>query len=176
LDTSPRPASTATAAAHGWTKARRWAAEGAARAIADAAWLELGARVFRLPGIYGPGRSPLDRVREGRAHRVDLPGQVFSRVHVTDIARGVIAAFDAPPGAYNLADDLPASANAVTEEACRLLGVEPPPIRSLDDAGLSPQARAFYAENRRVANGKAKRLLGWTPRYPTYREGLRSLA
>jgi nucleoside-diphosphate-sugar epimerase len=145
------------------------------RTTADAAWLARGARVFRLPGIYGPGRSPLDRVREGRAHRIDLPGQVFSRVHVADIASGVIAGIAAPPGPYNLADDLPASANAVTEEACRLLGVEPPPLQSLDEAGLSEQARAFYAENRRVANGKARRVLGWTPRYPTYREGLRSL-
>ena len=94
----------------------------AARAQADAEWLERGARVFRLPGIYGPGRSALDRVREGKAHRIDLPGQVFSRVHVDDIVTGVVAALDAPPGAYNLADDLPASQNAVIEEACRLLG------------------------------------------------------
>lgn len=146
-----------------------------ARRAADAAWLARGARVFRLPGIYGPGRSALDRVREGKAHRIDLPGQVFSRVHVADIASGVVAALSAPPGAYNLADDLPASANAVTEEACRLLGVEPQPLQTLEAANLSPMARGFYAENRRVANGKAKRVLGWAPRYPTYREGLASL-
>jgi nucleoside-diphosphate-sugar epimerase len=146
-----------------------------ARAAADAAWLERGARVFRLPGIYGPGRSPLDRVRAGAAHRIDLPGQVFSRIHVEDIASGVIKGIEGPPGAYNLADDLPVSQNAVVEEACRLLGRAPPPLQSLDGAGLSPQARAFYAENRRVANGKARRVLGWRPRYPTYREGLASL-
>ena len=146
-----------------------------ARAEADAAWLARGARVFRLPGIYGPGRNALDRVREGRAHRIDLPGQVFSRVHVEDIAAGVIAALDGPPGAYNLADDLPCSQNVVIEEACRLAGVPPPPLQSLDEAGLSPAARAFYAENRRVANGKARRVLGWHPRHPTYREGLRAL-
>jgi nucleoside-diphosphate-sugar epimerase len=146
-----------------------------ARAEADAAWLERGARVFRLPGIYGPGRSALDRVAEGRAHRIDLPGQVFSRVHVDDIAAGVIAGLDAPAGAYNLADDLPASQNAVIEEACRLLGSEPPPLKSPDAAGLSPEARAFYAENRRVANGKARRVLGWRPAHPTYREGLRAI-
>lgn len=146
------------------------------RAEADAAWLDRGARVLRLPGIYGPGRSALERVREGRAHRVDLPGQVFSRVHVDDIVSGVLAALDAPPGAYNLADDCPCSQNAVIEEACRLLGLEPPPLQSLDAAGLSPQARAFYAENRRVANGKAKRVLGWKPRYPDYRAGLSALA
>jgi nucleoside-diphosphate-sugar epimerase len=146
-----------------------------ARAEADAAWLARGARVFRLPGIYGPGRSALDRVAGGRAHRIDLPGQVFSRIHVDDIASGVVAGLDAPPGAYNLADDLPASQNAVIEHACRLLGAEPPPLQSLEAAGLSPQARAFYAENRRVANGKARRVLGWRPRFATYREGLAAI-
>jgi nucleoside-diphosphate-sugar epimerase len=148
-----------------------------ARAEADLAWLELGARVFRLPGIYGPGRSALDRVREGKARRIDLPGQVFSRVHVDDIASGVVAALvqDAPAGAYNLGDDLPCSGNEVTEHACRLLGVEPPPLETLEEANLSEMARGFYMENRRVANGKAKRVLGWQPRYPTYVEGLAAL-
>ncbi|MEZ5734761.1 MAG: SDR family NAD(P)-dependent oxidoreductase [Novosphingobium sp.] len=143
-----------------------------ARAEADAAWLSRGARVFRLPGIYGPDRSALERVRESKAHRIDLPGQVFSRVHVDDIVSGVVAALEAPSGAYNLADDLPCSQNVVIEEACRLLRIAPPPLKALEEAGLSPMARAFYAENRRVANGKAKRLLGWRPLYPTYREGL----
>lgn len=146
-----------------------------ARVAADGEWLARGARVFRLPGIYGLGRSALDRVREGRAHRIDLPGQVFSRVHVDDIASGVVAALDASAGAYNLSDDLPASQNAVIEHACQLLGREFPPLQTLDEAGLSPMARGFYAENRRVANGKAKRVLGWRLRYPTYREGLASL-
>jgi nucleoside-diphosphate-sugar epimerase len=147
-----------------------------ARADADAAWLRLGARVFRLPGIYGPDRSALDRVREGKAHRIDLPDQVFSRVHVDDIVAGVIAGLDAPAGAYNLSDDLPCSQNAVIELACRLLGLAPPPLLALEDAGLSPMARAFYAENRRVANGKAKRVLGWQPQYRTFYEGLRALS
>ncbi len=146
-----------------------------ARAECDAAWLEHGARVFRLPGIYGPGRSALDRVREGKAKRIDLPGQVFSRVHVDDIASGVVAALDAPAGTYNLSDDLPCSQNAVIEEACRLLGQKLPPLQSLEEAELSPMAREFYAENRRVANGKAKRVLNWRPRHPTYREGLRAI-
>jgi len=148
-----------------------------ARAEADLAWLDRGARVFRLPGIYGPGRSALDRVRAGQARRIDLPGQVFSRVHVDDIASGVVAALtrDAPPGAYNLGDDLPCSGNEVTEHACRLLGVPLPPLESLEEANLSEMARGFYMENRRVANGKAKRVLGWSPRYPTYVEGLESL-
>lgn len=144
------------------------------RAVADARWLALGARVFRLPGIYGPGRSALDRVREGKAHRIDLPDQVFSRIHVADIAGGVAAAIaaDVPPGAYNLADDEPASQNAVVERASRLLSVAPPPLQSLDEAGLSPMARGFYAENRRVANGKLRRTARWSPLYPSYREGL----
>jgi nucleoside-diphosphate-sugar epimerase len=144
-----------------------------ARAECDAAWLGRGARVFRLPGIYGPGRSAIERVREGKAHRIDLPRQVFSRIHVEDLAAGVIAGLDAPAGAYNLADDRPASQNAVIEHACRLVGVEPPALRAIDETGLSRQALAFYSENRRVANGKARRLLGWSPRFADYRAGLR---
>lgn len=149
-----------------------------ARTQADLDWQSLSpkVRVYRLPGIYGPGRSALERVVEGKAHRIDIPGQVFSRVHVEDIASGVIAGFAGPAGVYNLADDLPCSQNAVIEEAARLLGVAPPPMQSLEEANLSPMALAFYAENRRVANGKAKRLLGWKPAYPTYREGLRALS
>lgn len=146
-----------------------------ARSEADGEWLARGARVLRLPGIYGPGRSALERVESGGAHRIDLPGQVFSRVHVDDIAAAAIAALDAPAGAYNIADDLPSSQNAVIEQACRLLGRDPPPLQSLEEAGLSPMARAFYAENRRVTNRKAKRMLGWRPRFATYREGLAAL-
>ncbi|MXP15101.1 SDR family NAD(P)-dependent oxidoreductase [Altererythrobacter confluentis] len=145
------------------------------RSDCDARWLGAGAHVFRLPGIYGPGRSALDRVAQGRANRIDLPGQVFSRVHVDDIVSGVLAALDAPAGAYNLSDDLPASQNAVIEEACLLMGQEPPPLLTLEQADLSPMARGFYAENRRVANGRAKRVLGWKPAYPDYRTGLRAL-
>lgn len=145
-----------------------------ARNAADAAWAALRAevRVFRLPGIYGPGRSILQRIEEGRAHRIDLCEQVFSRIHVDDIAGGVLASFAGPPGIYNLADNEPAHQNRLVEWGCAMLGAPLPPLQSLDEAGLSPAARAFYAENRRVANGKAKRLLGWKPRYPTYREGL----
>ena len=148
-----------------------------ARAEADFAWLNRGARVFRLPGIYGPGRSALDRVNGGKARRIDLPDQVFSRIHVDDIASGVVAALvqDAPPGAFNLGDDLPCSGNEVTEHACRLIGLPQPPLETLEEANLSEMARGFYAENRRVANGKAKRVLGWQPQYPTYVEGLAAL-
>lgn len=148
-----------------------------ARSHCDAEWLARGARVFRLPGIYGPGRSILDRVREGRARRIDLAGQVFSRVHVDDIASGVMSALEqaAPSGAYNLSDDLPCSQNLLVELACRLLGLPMPPLQSLDEAQLSLMARGFYAENRRVANEKAKRVLGWRPEYPDYVSGLRGL-
>lgn len=145
----------------------------AARNQADCDWLSLGSRVFRLPGIYGPGRSPLDRVRQGLAHRTGISGQVFSRVHVDDVAQGVIAGLAAPPGAYNLADDVPTSQDAPVDFACELLGVDAPRIVALD--ALSPAARAFYAENRRVSNRKAKRVLGWTPQYADYRLGLRAL-
>ncbi len=146
-----------------------------ARAEADRKWLKRGARVFRLPGIYGPGRNALMRVKEGRANRIDLPGQVFSRVHVDDIVSGVIAGLEAPAGAYNLSDDLPTSQNAVIEEACALLGRDLPPLLTLEEAKLSPMARGFYGENRRVANGKAKRVLGWQLAYPEFKVGLRAL-
>ena len=145
-----------------------------ARAAADAAWQALGrpVHIFRLPGIYGPGRSALDRIREGRARRIDDSAQVFSRVHVEDIISGVIAGMTGPAGIYNLADDLPCPQNQVIEFGCALLDCAPPPMQTLDEAGLSPMARAFYAENRRVANLKARRLLGWQPRYADYRAGL----
>ena len=152
-----------------------------ARVAADAQWLALNAYVFRLPGIYGPNRSALDRVRAGKAHRINAPEQLFSRIHVADIASGVLAAMTAgpagtcPPGAYNLADDLPCHPNLPIEEAARLLRLPPPPLQSLDEAGLTPAARAFYAENRSIANGKAKRLLHWRPLYPTYAKGLAAI-
>ncbi|UZW54442.1 SDR family NAD(P)-dependent oxidoreductase [Sphingobium sp. JS3065] len=147
----------------------------AARARADAGWgaLRPDMRRFRLPGIYGPGRSVLDRVREGRAHRIDLPDQVFSRAHVDDIVAGIAASLHrGPPGIYNLSDDLPCAQNRLVETACAMLGQPLPPLLTLEEARLSPMAQSFYAENRRVANGRAKRLLDWSPRYPTYREGL----
>ena len=149
-----------------------------ARAEADLAWQALreDVRVFRLPGIYGPGRSALDRVREGKAHRIDLPDQVFSRIHVDDIVSAVIASFAGPAGVFNIADDQPTSQNAVIEHACDLLGREWPPLQSIDEAGLSPMARGFYAENRRISNLKAKRLLNWQPTYSDYKQGLAAIS
>jgi len=144
-----------------------------ARTEADRAWQTLSlAHVFRLPGIYGPGRSALERIGDGRARMIDVPNQIFSRVHVDDIVGGVIASMSGPPGVYNLADNGPCAQNDVIAHGCALLGLAPPPMLSLDEADLSPAALAFYAENRRVANGKAKRLLGWAPLYPDYRVGL----
>jgi len=149
-----------------------------ARSEADLAWQKLHdyVHIFRLPGIYGPRRSALDRVREGKAHRIDLPDQIFSRIHVDDILSAVIASFAGPAGIYNIADDLPASQNAVIEYACGLLGVEWPLLQSIDEAQLSPMARGFYAENRRVSNQKAKRLLGWQPTYSDYKQGLAAIS
>ena len=146
------------------------------RIVADEAWQALGACVLRLPGIYGPGRSILDRIAAGAAHRIDLPEQVFSRIHVDDIVAALrLAARHEATGVFNIADDLPAPQNALVEAGCALLAAPLPPLQSLNEAKLSPAARAFYAENRRVANGRAKRLLGWRPRYPDYRAGLRAL-
>lgn len=148
-----------------------------ARAAADLAWQTLRSEVsvFRLPGIYGPGRSVLDRLRSGQARAIDMPGQVFSRCHVDDIASGVMAGFDGPAGVYNLADDQPCAQNLVTEYGARLLGIAPPPLQSIEEAQLSPMARKFYSENRRVANGKARRVLSWEPQYPSYKHGLRAI-
>jgi len=145
-----------------------------ARAAADLAWAALrpDVRVFRLPGIYGPGRSALDRIRGGTATRVDAPGQVFSRIHVDDIVAAVMASFAAPPGIYNLADGEPATGNAVTEYACDLLGQPYPAVVPV--AALSAMAQGFYTERRRVAATKMTRDLGLRLRYPDYRAGLRA--
>ena len=147
-----------------------------ARTHADLAWQALRpeVRVFRLPGIYGPGRSALDRVRAGIAQRVDAPpGQVFGRIHVDDIVAGVVASFTrGAPGIYNLADAEPASGNAVLEYACDLLGHAYPPVVPV--SALGPMARGFYAETRRIAARKMTRDLGVRLRYPDYRTGLRA--
>ncbi len=118
------------------------------------------------PASTDPAARRWSVPREATRRGSLVPGQVFSRIHVDDIVAGVIAGFDAPAGAYNLADDLPAPQSDVVAYACALLGIAPPPLVPLEEAELSPQARAFYAENRRVANGKAKRVLGWRPLYP----------
>ncbi len=152
-----------------------------ARAEADLSWqvfslAGLPVHIFRLPGIYGPGRNALTRARAGMLNRIDLPGHVFSRIHVDDIIATLQASIAQPePGAiYNVADDEPASSADLGAYACQLLGIETPPLQSLDEAGLSPRARAFYSECRRVANDRIKEDLGVRLRYPTYREGLQA--
>lgn len=154
--------------------------EGARRVAAERDWLEVGrgmgltVTVFRLPGIYGPGRSAFDRLRDGRARRVAAPGQVFSRIHVDDLAAGLAASMGRPRagGIYNLCDDEPASNSEVVAHAARLLGMDAPPETPLDLDALTPAARRFYAESKRVSNALAKAELGWRPAYPTYRDGL----
>ena len=156
---------------------------GKRRLDAEAGWLALGqghglpVHIFRLAGIYGPGRSAFDAVRAGTARRVDKPGQLFSRIHVEDIAAVLAASMRQPrPGAiYNLADDLPAASEEVVAHACKLLGVEPPPLVALEQAALSPMAASFYGESRRVRNARIKRELGIALRYPDYRTGLAAI-
>jgi nucleoside-diphosphate-sugar epimerase len=156
---------------------------GRRRVAAETGWRELWRRrraavhVFRLAAIYGPGRSPFDALRAGTAKRIDAPGQLFSRVHVEDLATALAASIARPrPGAvYNVCDDEPAPAEAVLAHAARLLGLPPPPLVPLAAAGLSPMALSFYADNKRVDNALIKRELGITWRYPDYRVGLAAI-
>ena len=153
--------------------------EGARRVAAERDWLDVGkgmgltVAVFRLPGIYGPGRSTFDRLRDGRARRITSPGQVFSRIHVDDLASGRAASIARPRagGIYNLCDDAPAPNSEVVTYAAELLGMQPPPEIDVSEAKLPPMAQRFYAESKRVSNARAKAELGWRPAYPTYREG-----
>jgi len=157
--------------------------EGARRVGAERDWLDVGrgmgltVTVFRLPGIYGPGRSAFDRLREGQARRIAARGQVFSRIHVDDLAAGLEASIAQPRagGIYNLCDDEPAANSDVVAYAAELLGMRAPPEVTLEQARLPPAAMRFYAESKRVSNALAKAELGWRPAYPTYREGLAAI-
>jgi len=148
------------------------------RVEAESRWLGLNAHIFRIAGIYGPGRGVLEDVRRGRAKRIDKPDQLFSRIHVDDLGQ-VVAASMANPQAgaiYNVCDDEPAPPIQVVTYACELLGVSPPPVRSFDDAkkDMSPMALTFWADNKRVDNSRIKEDLGVRLRYPDYRQGLRA--
>ncbi|MEL7031731.1 MAG: SDR family NAD(P)-dependent oxidoreductase [Pseudomonadota bacterium] len=133
-------------------------------------------RIVRLPGIYGPGRSALDRVKAGTARRIVRDGQVFSRIHVEDIATGLKALlFSGIFGVFHLCDDEAAPPQDVIAYAADLLGVERPPEVAFDQAQLSDMARSFYSECKRVSNAKLKAATGWRPLYPTYREGLSAI-
>ena len=157
--------------------------EGARRVAAERDWLQVGiglgltVTVLRLPGIYGPGRSALDRLRAGQARRIISAGQVFSRIHVDDLAAGLAASIARPRagGVYNLCDDEPAPNSHVIAYAASLLGLPAPPEVPLAEAGLSPAALRFYAESKRVSNALIKAELGWRPAYPSYREGLAAI-
>jgi nucleoside-diphosphate-sugar epimerase len=158
---------------------------GQRRLDAENAWRALAGRrcvdIFRLAGIYGPGRSAFDDLRASRARRMDKPGHQFGRIHRDDIVRAVLTAMrhDRPPGSriLNLADDQPSESAAVVTEAAALLGIAPPPMIAFADAlpTMSAMARSFWAENRKVANARTKAALGIQWRYPTYREGLRAI-
>jgi nucleoside-diphosphate-sugar epimerase len=156
---------------------------GRRRVGAETRWLDLWhrhgapAHVFRLAGIYGPGRSALDAVRSGRAQRIVKPGQVFSRIHVADIAQVLRASMARPrSGAiYNVCDDDPAPPADVIGFACELLGVPPPPPVPIEQAELSKMALSFYADNKRVSNRRMKQELGVELHYPSYRDGLAAL-
>jgi len=153
-------------------------ARGAARVQAEADWAALGLplHIFRLAGIYGPGRGPFEKVRDGSARRIHKAGQVFSRIHVDDIANVLHAALVRPhPGIYNVCDDDPASPEDILGLAAEMLGLPPPPIVPYEQAEMTPMARSFYAENKRVRNDRIKSVLGVTLDYPTYREGLAAI-
>ena len=154
--------------------------EGARRVRAEADWLDAGrgmgltVQIFRLPGIYGPGRSVVDRLRDGSARLVRKPGQVFNRVHVDDVVSGLFASMARPrPGAaYNLTDDEPAPADVVMAWAADRLGLPLPREVDLTDPEVSDAMRRFYLDSKRISNARAKAELGWRPRYPSWREGL----
>ena len=152
---------------------------GQARVRAEADWstLALPLHIFRLAGIYGPGRGPFEKVRQGTARRIIKPGQVFSRIHVTDIAQVLAASISRPnPGrAYNLCDDDPAPPEDVIAFAAQLLGLPVPPAEDFATAQMTPMARSFYAESKKVRNDRIKDELGVKLAYPNYRIGLTAL-
>jgi len=157
--------------------------EGARRVRAEADWLDAGrgmgltVQIFRLPGIYGPGRSVIERLRDGTARLVKKPGQVFNRVHVDDAVAGLFASMAHPrPGAaYNLTDDEPVAADVVMAWAAERLGLPRPPEVEWTAAEVSDAMRRFYLDNKRISNARAKAELGWRPTYPTWREGLEAM-
>ncbi|MBS0232450.1 MAG: SDR family oxidoreductase [Proteobacteria bacterium] len=157
---------------------------GRRRLKAEADWIDLSAKsgkslvIYRLPGIYGPGRSAIDQLKAGTARRVFKPGQFTNRVHVADIANAVEASMELGPGAhvFNVTDDLPAPPQDVIAYGAELLGVPCPPATDPSDIALSPAARSFYIENKKVSNARMKSELGVKLAYPTYFEGLKAIA
>lgn len=161
-----------------WTPVKAGSLRAQRRVEAEQGWLAVrdDTRIVRLPGIYGPGRSPFDRVRSGRANRIIKPGQVFSRAHRDDIARGIKALIESKvSGVFNLCDEEAAPPQDVTAYAYELLGLPVPEGVPIEQAELSEMGRSFYAECKRVSNAKLKAVTGWRPVYPTYREGLQAI-
>lgn len=153
---------------------RRLRAEEDWRELAEGRGVPLA--ILRLAGIYGPGRSAFDKLRQGTARRAVKPGQVFNRIHVADIGRiGALAARRRLAGTYNVADDFPAPPQDVIAHAAGLMGVAPPPEVTFEDAEMTPMARSFYADNKRVANAAIKRALGIEMLYGDYRAGLEAI-
>ncbi len=153
---------------------------GQARVEAETAWRavpDLPLHIFRLAGIYGPGRGPFAKVRKGTARRIIKKDQVFSRIHVEDIAQAVALSITSPqPGTtYNLCDDDPAPPQDVIGHAAQLLGLPLPEAIDFETADMTPMARSFYAESKKVRNDRAKDLLGWRPKYPDYKTGLAAM-
>lgn len=158
------------------SECRPHSARSVARVRAERQWLDFGARsgvavsVLRLSGIYGPGRNAFVNLADGSARRLVKPGQVFNRIHVEDIAAAVERVFaTGASGLFNITDDEPAPPQDVVAYAAGLMGVPPPPEQDFATADLSPMARSFYGENKRVANGKSKSVLGLAYAYPDYR-------
>lgn len=153
---------------------------GSRRALAEQQYISLWQdmnlplHIFRLSGIYGPGRSALDSVRAGVARRIRKEGHAFNRIHVEDIVQVLLASIDhpAPGNAYNLADDNPAPSHELIAYACKMLGIEPPPLIDYDEADMAPIARSFYNDNKRVKNTKIKEDLDVQLKYTDYRSGL----
>lgn len=170
-------------AAGGWvdedTLPRPDEARSQRRLAAEQGWQAFSARtrIFRLAGIYGPGRSPLDRLKDGTARRIVKPGQVFSRIHAGDIAAALMASIarPEPAGPFNLSDDEPAPQADIIAHAAGLLGVDPPPEEAFETAEMSAMMRSFFSSSRRVSSEKTRTQLGWTLQYPTYREGLAAI-
>lgn len=155
-------------------------ARGRARVAAETAWQDTTPtrlHILRLAGIYGPGRGPFAKLRAGTAQRIIKPGQVFSRIHRDDIGAALLAAIQSEQGhaVYNLCDDAPAPPQDVIAYAAELLGIAAPPEVAFATADLSPMARSFYSESKRVRNDRIKRDLGWQPLYPDHRSGLRAV-
>lgn len=154
-------------------------ARGRRRADAELKWLETypQTQIFRLAGIYGPGRSPFAKITSGEARIIEAPGHIVNRIHVQDIVTALMASITrpSPQDIYNIADGNPASPEDVMNYAARLIDAPPPKRVKLQDPSLSAMARSFYAESKRIDISRAKSRLSWTPKFKTYREGLRSV-